>query len=256
MMSNTSNSMEVLGGNIWIDANGSYIYECKCCRFRCGSAIRFELHAKQHEKELRHSIQSPKYQPQPQPKPTAAATASTPSTSSSSRAQANPSTGSRQRERERERDSSRPTSRHRHEHEHRAKSYMKPEPKKMYGTFECQICKMKLDTVYQLKSHHEHCHSLICRYCQTDQPKPFKTEQGFWNHQRKQHAVVFQFKCTICVRAFKYRHELNHHRLKGHTKRNKSVNCDHCSRVFRSVFEKDEHFRDEHVHLTANMNMK
>lgn len=248
-MSNPVNPMEAFGGSIYIDANGSYIYECECCRFRSGLAVCFELHVKQHEEELRRSINIPKYQP-----PAGATSTSTtmPSTPSSSRTQRGFDSGFRQRER----DSFRPTSHH-HRHEHRAEPYMKREPTKTYATFECQTCKMKLNSAYQLKSHHEHCHSLMCMYCRTDQvqPKPFKTEQGFWGHQRKQHADIFQFKCTICIRAFKYRHELNHHRLNGHKSRMKSVNCDHCSRIFRSIFEKDEHVKDEHGHHTAKTNM-
>lgn len=117
----------------------------------------------------------------------------------------------------------------------------------IHSVVECEKCNQQFSGADSLQSHTQHCHKLVCIYCQTVQPKPFKTELGFWGHQRKQHAVIFKFKCHICVRAFKHRNELEQHFVNGaHVNRVKVVKCGLCLRLFESTFQRDEHIEANH----------
>lgn len=122
----------------------------------------------------------------------------------------------------------------------------------VHSVVECHKCNQQFKGADSLQSHTQYCHKLVCVDCQTEQPKPFKTELGFWGHQRNQHAVIFKFKCKICVRAFKHQKELDQHLLDGaHANRIKVVVCGLCKRMFSSTFQKDEHIKANHKNCLA-----
>lgn len=152
-------SNRVSGGNIWIDPNGSYIYECKFCRFQSGSAVSFELHILRHENEV-----CPKFIKSPPPY----------SSPSRSLSKTQSSTGSQ------ERNFHRTNNRH-HHGSYRDKPYFPHAPSNNHAPFECHACNSQFYNAHSWQLHNQHCHSLICFYCQTDQPKTFQTEQGLWN---------------------------------------------------------------------------
>lgn len=73
----------------------------------------------------------------------------------------------------------------------------------------------------------------------------FSFGKGLWAHQKNHHPDRFPYRCKVCPRAFKHSGELKEHIGAIHARGN-DVECDFCSKVLMSVYEKENHIKQQH----------
>ena len=196
-------------GLIWIDLNGSYIYECKFCKFQSKSPKIIELHiVKEHRNDLwpkqmdssensDQKVLMSLARSQIHTQASKSVTSSTRTSSVNSRKSVH--FDSRRRSKSikpydfKQRNTSTtkipasaspihslpksPITSNSAKFSHRQPELSDKIP--VHSAVECHKCHQKFENANSLELHSQRYHILICIYCQTEQPKPFKSKQGF-----------------------------------------------------------------------------
>ncbi|CAK1551437.1 unnamed protein product [Leptosia nina] len=108
------------------------------------------------------------------------------------------------------------------------------------STFKCRLCKEAFTSdllrhLHMVQSHNSHVKTLTCEFCgQVFTYKPY-----FLRHVERMHNLKKRQKCTVCLKTFRYSHELKNH-FKLHLQDGKH-NCPECGLGFNTFLALKRH---------------